>query len=76
MAINPLALMQLKERLNIFNADHPKMLPFLTALRDRVQEGSVLELKVTDPDGQELVTNIRVNENDMETVRILLNANK
>ena len=70
MAMNPMALLQLKERLNLFNQDHPKMLPFLTAVKDKMQEGTILELKVTDVEGKEMVSNIRLTANDMETFRI------
>lgn len=73
MAMNPMALLQLKERLNLFNQDHPKMLPFLTAVKDKMQEGTILELKVTDVEGKEMVSNIRLTANDMETFRILTN---
>ena len=73
MAMNPMALLQLKERLNLFNQDHPKMRPFLTAVRDKMQEGTILELKVTDVEGKEMVSNIRLTANDMETFRILAN---
>ncbi len=73
MAINPMALMQLKERLSVFQQDHPKVFPFFSMLKEEgLQEGSVYELKVTMPDGKERVMNFRLNENDIETFRLLL----
>ena len=73
MAINPMALMKMKERFKLFNADHPKVRPFFRTLHDRaLTEGTILELKATTPDGQEYVSNIRLNANDIETLRILI----
>lgn len=41
-------------------------------LRDQgLQEGAIYELKVTLPDGSERVMNFRMNENDIETFRLL-----
>ena len=77
MAINPLMLLKFKERLDIFNRDHPKVLPFLNMVKDRaLDEGTVYELKVTSPDGQEYVTNIRLNQNDLESIRMLMNERR
>ncbi len=73
MAINPMALMKMKERLKLFNTDHPKVRPFFRTLHDKaLTEGTILELKATTPDGQEYVSNIRLNANDIETLRILI----
>ncbi len=74
MAVNPMALLKYKERIDQFNADHPKVRPFLAALTGTaMQEGTVLEIRATTPEGRELVTNIRLNENDIETLRMLHN---
>ena len=73
MAINPMALLEMKERLDTFNRDHPKFMPFLGAVRDNALfEGSVMEVKVTTPEGREFVSNIRLNANDMETIQLLM----
>ena len=72
MAINPMAMLQMKERLSIFQKDHPRVFPFFNMLRDQgLQEGAIYELKVTLPDGSERVMNFRMNENDIETFRLL-----
>ena len=69
--VSPKKLMQLKERLEIFNRDHPRVQPFLSAVSGgAVQEGSVMELKVTTPEGKQYVTNIRLNANDIELLRM------
>ncbi|MBO5520166.1 MAG: hypothetical protein J5973_00645 [Eubacterium sp.] len=73
MAINPMALMKMKERLKIFNQEHPKVGPFFQVLHERaMMEGTILELKATTPDGQEYVSNIRLTPNDVETLRTLI----
>ncbi len=71
MAINPMQLLKLKERLDIFRSQHPKVRPFFHAVRNTVSEGAVMELKVTSPEGKSLVTNIRLTPEDMETLEIL-----
>ncbi len=74
MAFNPMMLLKFRERLTLFNRDHPKVLPFLNMVKDRaLDEGTIYELKVTTTDGQEYVTNIKLNQNDLESIRMLLN---
>ena len=73
MAVNPMQLLQLKERLSVFKADHPKFIPFLGAVRDNaLLEGTVMEIKFTTPEGREFVSNIRMNANDIETIGMLI----
>ena len=72
MAINPMAMLQMKERLSIFQKDHPRVFPFFNMLQEEgLQEGSIYEVKVTLPDGRERVMNFKMNANDIETIRIL-----
>lgn len=72
MAMNPMEMMKLAGRLKIFQEQHPKALAFVRDVtQNAVREGSVIELKVTDPDGKDYVTNIRVTAEDMETAQIL-----
>ena len=73
MEINPMELLKLKDRLNLFRKDHPRVGSFMSAVREDMRPGAVLELKVTSPEGKELVTNIKMNENDIETLRLLAN---
>lgn len=70
--INPTFLLQIKQRLDTFQNDHPKMVSFVKMVnKDVIKEGSVVEIRVTDPDGKEYVSNMRVNANDAETLRML-----
>ncbi len=74
MAVNPMQLLKLKERLGIFQSQHPKVLLFLKNVGGHAaREGAVIELKVTDPDGQSHVTNMKVTKEDVETIQLLRN---
>ena len=66
--------MQLAERLRIFKQQHPRVLDFIQAIgRNNLQPGVVLELRVTDLDGRVSVTNMRLTEEDIETIGIIKN---
>ena len=70
--MNPMMLLQIKEKIDIFREQHPKMRSFIHVIKDKaIAVGSVIEIKVTSPDGQEYVSNIKVTENDVELIRII-----
>lgn len=72
MAINPKQLLQLGERWKILNEQHPRLIAFIRDVgRNSMKPGVILELKVIDTDGRTTVTNIRLTEEDVETVAIL-----
>ena len=72
MAVNPMEMMKLGERLNIFRQQHPRFRAFLQDVSEHaISEGSIVELKVTSPDGREYVTNLKLTAEDMETIEIL-----
>ncbi len=72
MALNPLALLKLKDRLTIFKTEHPKVLPFFRAVNEKgLEPGAVIEMKVIMAGGQEYTTNIRVTPDDVETIDML-----
>ena len=73
MAINPLALMKMKERVTLFRQDHPRVFPFFKMLKNEgLQEGTIFELKAKMPDGKERLMNFKLNGNDIETIQMLL----
>ena len=77
MAVNPMALLKLKERYRLFMQQHPKVRPFFSTITKKaVMEGSVMEIKVTTPDGQEYVSNIRLTEDDLKTFQMVLDMKK
>ena len=70
--MNPMDIMKIKQRLDTFQKDHPKVVPFFKMIGEKgMTEGTILELKCTTPDGQEYVSNIKVNQNDIEMMRDL-----
>ena len=70
--MNPMMVLQIKDKIDTFRREHPKMLSFLGMInRKALSEGSVLEIKATSVDGQEYVSNIRVSANDMELIKLL-----
>ena len=72
MAMNPMMLMKLKERLNIFRREHPKVSPFIHSIREEgLEPGSILELKVKKKEGRESALNIRLTDNDVETIQMI-----
>ncbi len=74
--MNPKLLLQLQQRLGLFQQDHPKVLPFMRAVGSTaVTEGTVFAVKVTTPDGKVLESNIKLTANDIETINMLKDSN-
>lgn len=72
MALNPLELLKLKERLKLFEQQHSRFPLFLRDVGEHALiSGSVLEMKVTDPYGKEYITNIRLTPEDIETIEMM-----
>ena len=70
--MNPQELFQLMSEIGRFKADHPKAVAFASSIaRDGLAEGTVLELKVTSPAGEEKICNVRVNERDVSMIQML-----
>lgn len=75
--MNPMALMKIMNAKNKFNARHPKFGAFLNAaFAGGIQEGTIIEMKVTKPDGTEMTTNLKVNQSDLELLQELREAVK
>lgn len=66
MAINPMMLMQLKSKLDGFNARHPKLKRFFGDVFSKLEAGDVLEISVTKANGNKIKTNFRVSEEDRQ----------
>ena len=76
MNMNPALLLQLQQRLGVFQQDHPKVLPFFRAVGENaVTEGTVFAIKVTTPEGNVIESNIKLTANDIETINMIKNAN-
>ena len=75
--MNPMALMKIMNAKNKFNAILPKFGAFLNAaFVGGIQEGTIIEMKVTKPDGTEMTTNLKVNQSDLELLQELREAVK
>jgi hypothetical protein len=74
MAINPMEMMKYAARMRKFQEQHPKAIAFLQFVgQNAIQEGSVIAVKVTDPEGKEYESNIKITADDLETVQMLKN---
>lgn len=70
MALNPVTMLQLKASWDRFSQNHPKFLKFWkAAYRNGLEEGTVIEFKVTSPDGKEISSNMKLTAEDLEFVR-------
>lgn len=67
--VNPMKLMQIKNMVAKFKENHPRIPGFFNAVADGLEEGTVIEMTVTSPQGKKLCANIRVNADDMELLR-------
>lgn len=64
--MNPMNLLQFKNAWDTFRSNHPKFPRFLSAICQKsIQEGTVIEIRVTTPDGQETASNIRLKADDV-----------
>jgi len=59
--------MQLKSSWERFASTHPKFPKFWKAVfKSSLKEGTVIEFKVTGPDGKELASNIKLTKDDLD----------
>ena len=75
--MNPMILMQLHQRIAQFQQDHPKFPPFLEAVKNNaLKEGTIVDIKVTSPEGTTLASNIKLTTNDIETIKLLVSSDQ
>ena len=73
MNMNPMILMQIQQKINNFKNEHPRVIPFFLALKDSsIQAGTIVDMKVTTPEGKEMQCNIKVTDNDIELFNLLM----
>ena len=64
---NPAALFKIKGMWDTLVQNHPKFPMFLNAVKNSgISEGSILEVQITQPDGEVMKTNIKVTQSDLE----------
>lgn len=66
--MNPMAMLKLKTCFEKFKQNHPKVISFFAAVSGSVVKDSVIELKITSPDGRTMVTNMKVTDDDIALV--------
>lgn len=71
MLINPMKLMKFREMGDRFKSNHPRIPAFFEAAVKSIDEGSIIEMTVTDPQGKTICTNMRVTADDMAMLREL-----
>ncbi len=65
-------LQEMKKRMDTFRKNHPKFPMFLDAVnRNALEEGTVIEINVTSPDGKRYETNLKLNRDDLDFLRAL-----
>ena len=69
-------LQQMKTHLGKFKARHLKFPLFLDAVSEHaLTEGTIVEIAVTTPDGQNYTSNLRLMAEDIELIRSLKDMN-
>lgn len=62
---------------NQFKENHPKFPAFCRAVKEKgIQEGSVIEISITTPEGGRMETNLKVKPEDLEMLRELMEIGK
>lgn len=71
--INPAMLMKMKGYWNRFIENHPKLPQFFQAAKIMgAQEGTVIEVTITSPDGKTISSNIKLKDTDVEMMQELM----
>lgn len=65
--INPAMIFKAKKSWDTFCGNHPRFPAFLQAVQTSgIQEGTVIEVTVTTPEGKKMMTNLKLTATDME----------
>lgn len=75
MAFNPSMLLGIKKTWD-FSSEHPKFPLFLRTVgaSNAIAPGSVIEVKITDINGRDYTSNIKLTPNDIETIELFKNS--
>lgn len=61
------AIMKLTQAWNTFRENHPKFPAFLSAVKQSgIREGTVVEIVITQPDGNTIRSNVKVKQSDLD----------
>ena len=65
--MNPAALFKIKGAWQKFSNNHPRLVPFLNAaIAKGITPDTIIEVKITYPDGQDLTTNVKIKQEDLD----------
>ena len=71
--MNPAVLMKLMSAKNTFAKNHPKFVAFLsTVFKDRIEEGTIIEISVQKPGQEKITSNIKVQQSDLDLMQSLM----
>lgn len=72
MGMNPVALLKAKKSWETFVKNHPRVPAFLQAVQGTgIQEGTIIEVSVTTPEGRNMMTNVKLTASDMQAFEAL-----
>ena len=65
--MNPASMMKIMQAKNTFEGNHPKFIAFLKAVfASKIEEGTIIEIQIKNPDGKEFASNMKIAKEDME----------
>lgn len=71
--MNPAILMNLMSAKNTFANNHPKFVAFLTTVfKDKIEEGTIIEISVQKPGQEKITSNIKVQQSDLDLLQSLM----
>lgn len=66
---NPAMIFQIKSMWDRFERNHPKFPRFLQVVgNDCIEAGTIIEISVTKANGENITSNIKLTEDDMELI--------
>ncbi len=72
--LNPAALLKMKGAVQAFTANHPKVTQFFRQeLGKGMEAGTIIEISMTRPGQEAVVTNLKISESDLELFKELKN---
>ena len=61
------AIMKFNWAWDTFTKNHPKFVPFMQAVgQDAIADGTIIEVKVTSPEGKAYNTNMKITQSDLD----------
>lgn len=74
--MNPASVFKIKKAWETFTANHPKFPAFIQAAsQGMIQEGSIIDVTITAPDGRRISTNVKITQSDLELFESLKGMN-